>query len=119
MISKRGYEIVNLINPMANFELLDVDNVPRVGLATGGLLQKSPIVCGGWDSQDCIVIGQPDKKIRMLEKSVTEALQQLEKLQNASVIMKENLDDSLVYHKFVKATRSCYSNFSCLFTTFE
>ena len=40
--------------------------------------------------------------IRMLGKSVTEALQQLEKLQNASVIMKENLDDSLVYHKFVK-----------------
>ena len=40
--------------------------------------------------------------IRMLEKSVSEALQQLEKLQNASVIMKENLDDSLVYHKFVK-----------------
>ena len=73
MISNQGYEIVNLINPMANYELLDVDNVPKVDGATGGLLQKSPIVCGGIDNnldypQECVVIGQPDKKIKMLEK---------------------------------------------------
>ena len=55
------------------YELLAIDNIPRVSWATGGLLQKSPIVCGGCDgeykfSQDGVVIGQPEKQIKMLEK---------------------------------------------------
>ena len=64
---------MDFLNPSAEYELLAVDNVPRVRFATGGLLQKSPIVCGGEKnnfvfSQDCVVIGQPDKTIKMLEK---------------------------------------------------
>ena len=36
------------LNPGREYELLGVDNVPRVYFATGGLLlQKLPIVCGG------------------------------------------------------------------------
>ena len=46
-----------------------VDNVPRVFGATGGLLQNSPIVCGGNLSQDCVVIGQ--QKIKMIERRNT------------------------------------------------
>ena len=47
--------------------------VPRVDFATGGLLQNSPIVCGGRDdtysiSQDCVVIGQPEMEMKMIEK---------------------------------------------------
>ena len=39
--------------------------------ATGGLLQNSSIVCGGYDgrtSQDCVVIGQPEMEMKMIEK---------------------------------------------------
>lgn len=39
---------------------------------------------------------------RMLEQRITDALQWLEKLQSQAVVMKENLEDSLVYHEFVK-----------------
>ena len=44
----------------------------RVIGATGGLLQNSPIVCGGYDgnyltSQDCVVIGQPEIEMKMIE----------------------------------------------------
>jgi len=37
---------VDFLNPNAKYELL-ANNVPRVCGATGGLLQNSPIVCGG------------------------------------------------------------------------
>ena len=61
---------------------MSADNVPRVSFATGGLLQNSPIVCGGYDviymgfsppnvfniSQDCVVIGQPEMEMKMIEK---------------------------------------------------
>ena len=75
LVSQKGHEILNLINPSAKYELF-VDNVPRVKGATGGLLQKSPIVCGGnfnneqgvMTGKDCIVIGQPELKMKMLEK---------------------------------------------------
>ena len=39
---------MDFLNPNAKYELL-VNNVPRVDFATGGLLQNSPIVCGGED----------------------------------------------------------------------
>ena len=47
--------------------------MPRVYFATGGLLQNSPIVCGGFDDnytifQDCVVIGQPEMEVKMIEK---------------------------------------------------
>ena len=51
-------------------------NVPRVNFATGGLLQNLPIVCGGFNygtSQDCVVIGQPEKEIKMIEKRANAA----------------------------------------------
>ena len=37
---------MDFLNPNAKYELL-ANNVPRVCGATGGLLQNSPIVCGG------------------------------------------------------------------------
>ena len=60
--SRKGHEIVDLLNPNAKHQLL-ANNVPRVNYATGGLLQNTPIVCGGFDSQEnisqaCVVIGQ-------------------------------------------------------------
>ena len=61
---------MNFLNPNSNYELL-VNNVPRVDDATGGLLQNSPIVCGGENemgntTQDCFVIGKAE--MRMIEK---------------------------------------------------
>ena len=80
---------MDLLNPNTKYELL-ANNVPRVFAATGGLLQNSPIVCGGvtpkinlpqWFlnllplsiyqnrfnfSQDCVAIGKPEMK--MIEK---------------------------------------------------
>ena len=71
LISQKGHDILDLLNPSAKYELI-IDNVPRVILAFGGLLQKSPIVCGGWDikgpTQNCVVIGQPEMDLEMLEK---------------------------------------------------
>ena len=46
VVSRNGHEIVDFLNPNAKYELL-ANNVPRVCGATGGLLQNSPIVCGG------------------------------------------------------------------------
>ena len=71
-MSDRGHEIVDLINPNTKYDLF-ARNVPRVYSATGGLLQKSPIVCGGTDDnfeiiQDCHVIGQSEMKIKMNTK---------------------------------------------------
>ena len=70
-MSRKGHEIVDLLIPKTQYELLP-DNEPRVDSATGGLLQNSPIVCGGEDekygnSLDCIVIGQPEMKMKMIE----------------------------------------------------
>ena len=70
---------MDFLNPSAEYKLLAVDNVPRVSYATGGLLQKSPIVCGGIDysldeSQECIVIGQPEMATKLLEKGVASAI---------------------------------------------
>ena len=46
---------MDLLNPNAKYELL-ANNVPRFGLATGGLLQNSPIACDEkYESQDCVV----------------------------------------------------------------
>ena len=42
----------------------------RVIGATGGLLQNSPIVCGGNLGKDCVVIGQPEIEMKMIEKRV-------------------------------------------------
>ena len=71
IVSRDGHEIVDLLNPTAKYELV-ANNVPRVDFATGGLLQNSPIVCGGLNyggtSRGCVVIGQPEKKRNMIEK---------------------------------------------------
>ena len=57
IVSRYDHEIVDLLNPNAKHQLL-ANNVPRVSGATGGLLQNSPIVCGGFDdnsiSRDCV-----------------------------------------------------------------
>ena len=49
--SRKGHEIVDLFNPNTKYYDLLANNVPRVSVATGGLLQNSPIVCGGKDDQ--------------------------------------------------------------------
>merc|ERR1712015_474687 len=67
LVSEEGHEIVDLLNPNAKYELL-ADNVPRLDFATGGLLQNSPIVCGGFNSRDCVVIGQPEMEMKLIEK---------------------------------------------------
>ena len=54
---------MDFFNPTAKYELL-ANNVPRVFGATGGLLQNSPIACGGRTSRDCVVIGQPEIEIK-------------------------------------------------------
>ena len=85
VVSSDGHEIVDLLHPKTKYDLL-ADNVPRVSFATGGLLQNSPIVCGGNYpqisqnrniSQDCVVIGQP--KIEMIEKRFLAASVALDK----------------------------------------
>ena len=67
----KKYEIVDLLEPSTKYELL-YDNVPDVEFSVGGLLQKSPIICGGdcnrIVTQDCVVIGQPTMNMKMLEK---------------------------------------------------
>ena len=85
LLSVEGHEIVDLLNPNAKYELL-ANNVPRVDFATGGLLQNSPIVCGGFEvnysiSRDCVAIEQPEMKRNMTEKR-TEA---------ASVALDQNI----------------------------
>ena len=76
LTSRNGHEIVDLLNPNATYDLL-ADNLPKIYRATGGLLQKSLIVCGGnygvhtknlQNSRDCVVIGQPEMKIKMITK---------------------------------------------------
>ena len=69
VVSTRGHEIVDFLNPKTKYKLL-ASNVPRVNYATGGLLQNSPIVCGGFNSQDCVVIGKPEMEMKMIEKRV-------------------------------------------------
>ena len=58
---------MDLNNPNVKYELL-ANNVPRVEFATGGLLQISPIVCGGYNSRAYVVIGQPEMEMKMIEK---------------------------------------------------
>ena len=58
---------MDFLNPKTKYELL-ANNVPRVFGATGGLLQNSPIVCGGNLGKDCVVIGQPEMEMKMIEK---------------------------------------------------
>ena len=64
---------MDLIHPNTKYQLL-VENLPKVDGATGGLLQNSPIVCGGSNHndyryyKDCVVIGQPEMEIKMIEK---------------------------------------------------
>ena len=68
---------MDILNPGAKFELF-TNNIPRISCATAGLLQKSPIFCGGWDvmcniSQECVVIGKPEIEMKMIEKRVAAA----------------------------------------------
>ena len=66
---------MDFLNPNAKYELL-ANNVPRVLDATGGLLQNTPIVCGGQNKMDgnwnvfndCVAIGQPEIEMKMIEK---------------------------------------------------
>ena len=63
---------MDLLNPNAKYELF-ANNVPIVSFATGGHLQNSPIICGGSQnvfniSRDCVVIGQPEMEVKMIEK---------------------------------------------------
>ena len=75
IVSRIGHEIVDFLNSNAKYELL-ANNMPKVSAATGGLLQNTPIVCGGqnkmdgnWNVfQDCVVIGQPEMEMKMIEK---------------------------------------------------
>lgn len=72
IISIKNYAIVDLFKPGSKYELL-TENVPNVGWPVGGLIQNSPLVCGGYDNhwevlQDCVVIGQPTMDLKMLEK---------------------------------------------------
>ena len=67
IVSQQGHEIVDLLNPSAKYQVL-ANNVPRHDWATGGLLQNSPIICGGYKSKDCVVIGQPQLEMKMIEK---------------------------------------------------
>ena len=72
VVSKGGHEIVDFLNPNAKYQVL-ANNMPRVRGATGGLLQNSPVICGGdygifSYSKDCVVIGQPKMEMKMIEK---------------------------------------------------
>ena len=81
LVSQEGHEIVDLVNPNTKYEFhffIELwENVPRVDYATGGILQNSPIVCGGlkddvYDElgktfQDCVVIGQPEMEMKMTQ----------------------------------------------------
>ena len=68
---------MDFLNPNTKYELL-ANNVPRVLDATGGLLQNTPIVCGGQNKMDgnwnvfndCVAIGQPEIEMKMIEKRV-------------------------------------------------
>ena len=79
LVSEKAHEIVDLLNPKANYELLTT-NIPRVKFATGGLLQKSPIICGGWSNDDCVVIGKPEIEMKIYEK----------RFNHASVLLDQN-----------------------------
>ena len=76
VISGAGNEIVDLCNPSVNYEILN-NNIPTVDGATGGLLSNSPIVCVGVKNgevyNDCVVIGQQNTKMKMLESRVLAA----------------------------------------------
>ena len=72
VLSQKVNEILDFLNPNAKYEFL-ANNLPRVIGATGGLLQNTPIVCGGRDNmsniiQDCVVIGLPEMEKKMIEK---------------------------------------------------
>ena len=69
LISQKGHDILDLLNPSAKYEIL-ASNVPRIHRATGGLLQKVPIICGGNNDKSVVVIGQPEMEIKMLEKRI-------------------------------------------------
>ena len=65
-------EVIDLVNPSLKCNLLA--DVPARAGSVGGLLKNQPLICGGARVgdyyQDCIFIGQPKKKIKMLEKRV-------------------------------------------------
>ena len=67
VVSRNGHEIVDFLNPNAKYQLL-ANKVPKVDRATGGLLQSSPIVCGGYNSRACVVIGKPEIELDMIVK---------------------------------------------------
>ena len=97
---------MDLLNPNAKYELL-ANNAPRVNWATGGLLQNSPIVCGGWDAQDnisrdCVVIGQPEMEMKMIEKRQWAASVALD--QNTLWIVggRDEYSNDLISTEFVK-----------------
>ena len=63
-------EVIDLQIPELNCDALP--NTPDRSNAVGGLLEDQDLICGGVFNkqalQDCFVIGQPEKKIEMLEK---------------------------------------------------
>ena len=70
-------EIIDLINTASKNDLFWDETVIRRDDAFGGLLQNKPLICGGYDLgsdihplqelQDCIILGQSNEKINMLE----------------------------------------------------
>ena len=67
VMSDDGQEIVDVLNPSAKLELL-TNKIPRIFGAAGSRLQKFPIVFGGATlGNKCVVIGKPEKKMKMLE----------------------------------------------------
>ena len=96
---------MDLLNPNAKYELL-ANNVPRVDFATGGLLQNSPIVCGGRDehwnySQDCVAVGQPEMEMKMIEKRKGAASVALDQ-RTLWIVGGENKNGSLKSSEFIK-----------------
>ena len=63
-------EVIDLQNSDLNCD--DLPNTPDRSDSVGGLLEDQALICGGVFNnqalQDCFVIGQPEKKIELLEK---------------------------------------------------
>ena len=60
-----------MLNPKAEYVIL-AENIPGVCGSVGGLLQKSPIVCGGVHRsvkicKQCVVIGQPSVELKTID----------------------------------------------------
>ena len=63
---------MNLVNPSIKYGIL-AKNIPKVALAVGGVIQETPIICGGIDNQskilpDIVAIGKPKTEMKLIEK---------------------------------------------------